>query len=62
MAIFSAYKLQSQRVGDPPYHYTLALLRKLGVDSKKIHWVPAGAPPARAAALRNDPRILRHDG
>ncbi|MEE2968934.1 MAG: ABC transporter substrate-binding protein [Pseudomonadota bacterium] len=39
------------RVGDPPYHYTLGLLAKLGIDWKNIHWVPAGAPPARAAAL-----------
>jgi ABC-type nitrate/sulfonate/bicarbonate transport system substrate-binding protein len=39
------------RVGDPPYHYTLGLLAKLGINAKSIQWVPAGAPPARAAAL-----------
>jgi len=41
------------RVGDPPYFYALGLLDALKVDTKGIQWIPAGAPPQRALALRN---------
>ena len=42
------------RVGDPPYFYGLALLEALGVDTKNIDWVSAGAPPQRALSVRNN--------
>lgn len=41
------------RVGDPPYFYALGVLDALKVDSKGLQWIPAGAPPQRALALRN---------
>jgi len=41
------------RVGDPPYFYALGVLEALKVDAKGIQWIPAGAPPQRALALRN---------
>lgn len=42
------------RIGDPPYFYGVALLEALGVDTTKIDWVSAGAPPQRALAVRNN--------
>ena len=40
------------RVGDPPYHFTLSLLRKHGVNPKDIQWLSVGADAAvRAASL-----------
>ncbi len=42
------------RIGDPPYHYGLAMLNHLGVDTKNINWISAGAPPQRALAMRNN--------
>ncbi|MBX9829150.1 MAG: hypothetical protein K2Y27_29690 [Xanthobacteraceae bacterium] len=41
------------RVGDPPYFYALGVLDALKVDTRGIQWIPAGAPPQRALALRN---------
>lgn len=41
------------RVGDPPYFYALGVLEALKVDTKGMQWIPAGAPPQRALALRN---------
>lgn len=41
------------RVGDPPYHYGLALLDYLKVPTKDINWVSAGTPPQRALAVKN---------
>ncbi len=40
------------RPGDPPYHYALALLNALKVETKGINWIPAGAPQQRALAVR----------
>jgi NitT/TauT family transport system substrate-binding protein len=42
------------RVGDPPYFYARGVLDALKVESKGIQWIPAGAPPQRALALRNN--------
>lgn len=40
------------RVGDPPYHFTLSLLRKYGINPKDVQWLSAGADAAaRAASL-----------
>jgi NitT/TauT family transport system substrate-binding protein len=41
------------RIGDPPYFYALGVLQALKVDTKGLQWIPAGAPPQRALALRN---------
>ena len=41
------------RVGDPPYHYGLAMLEALKVPTKDINWVSAGTPPQRALAVKN---------
>lgn len=41
------------RVGDPPYHYGLAMLEYLKVSTKDINWVSAGTPPQRALAVKN---------
>jgi len=39
-------------LGDPPYNYTVALLRNFGLTSRDIQWVPVGADAnGRAAAL-----------
>jgi len=42
------------RIGDPPYFYGMALLEALGVNTKDINWISAGAPPQRALAVRNN--------
>ncbi|HZA55397.1 MAG TPA: ABC transporter substrate-binding protein [Candidatus Udaeobacter sp.] len=40
------------RVGDPPYHFTLSLLRKHGINPKDVQWLSVGADAAaRAASL-----------
>ena len=40
------------RVGDPPYHFTLSLLRKHGINPKDIQWLSVGVDAAaRAASL-----------
>ena len=41
------------RVGDPPYHYGLAMLEYLKVPTQNINWVSAGTPPQRALAVKN---------
>ena len=41
------------RIGDPPYHMSVALLGKFGVSDKSIQWVSIGADAAaRALALQ----------
>jgi ABC-type nitrate/sulfonate/bicarbonate transport system substrate-binding protein len=42
-------KIGVGRVGDPPYHYTVSLLRKHGVDPKDIQWLSVGADAAARA-------------
>jgi len=40
------------RVGDPPYHFTVSLLRKNGISPKDIQWLSVGVDAAaRAASL-----------
>ena len=40
------------QIGDPPYNYTLALLRKFGMGARDVNWIAAGADAnGRAAAL-----------
>ncbi len=40
------------RLGDPPYHYTSALLRSYGLKPNDVQWVPTGADAnARATML-----------
>ncbi len=40
------------RIGDAPYHFTVALLRKWGIGARDVQWVSAGGEPAaRLAAL-----------
>jgi len=42
------------RVGDPPYHFTLSLLRKHGINPKDIQWLSVGVDAAaRAASLHS---------
>jgi ABC-type nitrate/sulfonate/bicarbonate transport system substrate-binding protein len=47
-------KIGIGRVGDPPYHMSVALLGKFGVSDKNIQWVSIGADAAaRALALQS---------
>jgi ABC-type nitrate/sulfonate/bicarbonate transport system substrate-binding protein len=40
------------QIGDPPYNYGIALLRKFGLNSRDVQWVPIGTDVnGRAAAL-----------
>jgi len=40
------------QIGDPPYNYTSAFLRKFGLSPRDVQWIAAGADAnARAAAL-----------
>jgi ABC-type nitrate/sulfonate/bicarbonate transport system substrate-binding protein len=46
-------KIGIGRVGDPPYHMSVALLGKFGVSDKSVEWVSIGADAAaRALALQ----------
>jgi ABC-type nitrate/sulfonate/bicarbonate transport system substrate-binding protein len=45
-------RLAVSYVGDPPFNYTVALLRNFGLTSRDVQWVPVGADAnGRAAAL-----------
>jgi len=47
-------KIGIGRVGDPPYHMALALLRKYGMTARDVQWVSIGVDAsARAAALQS---------
>ena len=47
-------KIGIGRVGDPPYHMALALLRKYGMTARDVQWVSVGVDAsARAAALQS---------
>ena len=40
------------QIGDAPYNYTLALLRKFGMTARDVEWIPVGTDAtARATAL-----------
>jgi ABC-type nitrate/sulfonate/bicarbonate transport system substrate-binding protein len=45
------------RVGDPPYHFTLSLLRKYGINPKDVQWLSAGADAAQRAASLHSGQI-----
>jgi ABC-type nitrate/sulfonate/bicarbonate transport system substrate-binding protein len=45
-------KVAVSQVGDPPYNYTVAFLRKFGLNSRDVEWIPVGTDVnGRAAAL-----------
>jgi ABC-type nitrate/sulfonate/bicarbonate transport system substrate-binding protein len=47
-------KLGVGRVGDPPYHMAVSLLRKYGMTARDVQWVSVGVDAAaRAAALQS---------
>ena len=47
-------KIGIGRVGDPPYHMALALLKKYGMSARDVQWVSIGVDAsARAAALQS---------
>src|SRR5687767_7627145 len=40
------------QIGDPPYNYTIAYLRKFGLSARDVNWIAAGSDAnGRAAAL-----------
>jgi len=46
-------KIGVGRVGDPPYHMAVSLLRKFGMTARDVQWVSVGVDAAaRAAALQ----------
>lgn len=53
MKQLSGKKIGVGRVGDPPYHMAVSLLRKYGMTARDIQWVSIGVDAAaRAAALQ----------
>jgi ABC-type nitrate/sulfonate/bicarbonate transport system substrate-binding protein len=45
-------RIAVSQIGDPPYIYTIALLRKFGLGARDVQWVPIGTDVnGRAAAL-----------
>ena len=47
-------KIGIGRVGDPPYHMAISLLKKFGMTARDIQWVSVGVDAAaRAAALQS---------
>jgi ABC-type nitrate/sulfonate/bicarbonate transport system substrate-binding protein len=45
-------RLGVSRVGDTPYHYTVALLAKFGIGPRDVQWIPVGTDVnGRATAL-----------
>ncbi|HEX9788941.1 MAG TPA: ABC transporter substrate-binding protein, partial [Candidatus Binatia bacterium] len=47
-------KIGVGRVGDPPYHMAVSLLRKFGMTARDVQWVSVGVDAAaRAAALQS---------
>jgi len=48
-------RLAVSQIGDPPYNYAVALLRKFGLTARDIQWVPVGVDVnGRAAALESN--------
>lgn len=39
------------RVGDPPYHYTVGLIKKFGLKASDVQWVPTGTDAAVRAQM-----------
>ncbi len=54
MRQLSGKKIGVGRVGDPPYHMAVSLLRKYGLTPREVQWVSIGVDAAaRAAALQS---------
>jgi ABC-type nitrate/sulfonate/bicarbonate transport system substrate-binding protein len=54
MKQLSGKKIGVGRVGDPPYHMAVSLLRKHGLTARDVQWVSIGVDAAtRAAALQS---------
>ena len=53
MKQLSGKKIGIGRVGDPPYHMAVSLLKKYGITARDVQWVSIGVDAAaRAAALQ----------
>ena len=53
MKQLSGKKIGIGRVGDPPYHMAVSLMKKYGMTSRDVQWVSVGVDAAaRAAALQ----------
>ena len=49
-----AKRIAVSQIGDPPYNYGIALLRKFGLNSRDVQWVPIGTDVnGRVAALES---------
>ena len=47
-------RIAVSQIGDPPYNYGIALLRKFGLSSRDVQWVPIGTDVnGRVAALES---------
>jgi ABC-type nitrate/sulfonate/bicarbonate transport system substrate-binding protein len=47
-------RIAVSQIGDPPYNYGIALLRKFGMSSRDVQWVPIGTDVnGRVAALES---------
>jgi len=54
MKQLSGKKIGIGRVGDPPYHMAVSLLKKYGLSARDVQWVSIGVDAAtRAAALQS---------
>jgi ABC-type nitrate/sulfonate/bicarbonate transport system substrate-binding protein len=54
MKELSGKKIGVGRVGDPPYHMAVSLLKKFGMTARDVQWVSIGVDAAtRAAALQS---------
>lgn len=54
MKQISGKKIGVGRVGDPPYHMAVSLLKKFGMTARDVQWVSVGVDAAaRAAALQS---------
>ena len=43
-------KIGVGRIGDTPYHFTVAMLKKYGIGPREVTWVPSGADAAGRVA------------
>lgn len=50
-----AKRLAVSQIGDAPYNYTLAVLKKFGLNARDVQWIPVGTDAnARAVALTGE--------
>jgi len=47
------------QIGDPPYNYTSAFLRKFGLSARDVQWIAAGADANPDATGRPSPVVVR---